>query len=82
MDKIVEYKTIVGAITLSFLGWITQKIASIISGKIKKIDTIESFRQDYDNSEKQHIVYRTELKEDIKEIKEKIDTIFSTLIKK
>jgi hypothetical protein len=70
----IETKTLVTALIISLFGWILSKLYSFFDIKIKRIDSIEQLKKDFD-------LFKQEYKEDNKELKEKIDTIFEKLIK-
>jgi hypothetical protein len=74
VKELIELKTFVTALLLSFFGWFLSKVYSYFDVKIKRIDSIEELKKDFE-------VFKTEYKEDNKEIKEKIDTIFEKLMK-
>jgi hypothetical protein len=74
MKELLDVKTFVTALLLSFFGWLLSKIYSFFDIKIKRIDSIEELKKEFEN-------FKIEYKEDNKEIKEKIDTIFEKLIK-
>ena len=74
MKELLDVKTFVTALLLSFFGWLLSKIYSFFDIKIKRIDSIEELKKEFEN-------FKIEVKEDNKEIKEKIDTIFEKLIK-
>jgi hypothetical protein len=70
----IETKTLVTALIISLFGWILSKLYSFFDIKIKRIDSIEQLKKDFE-------LFKIEYKEDNKELKEKIDTIFEKLIK-
>jgi hypothetical protein len=70
----IETKTLVTALIISFFGWLLSKVYSFFDIKIKRIDSIEQLKKDFE-------LFKQEYKEDNKELKEKIDTIFEKLIK-
>jgi F0F1-type ATP synthase membrane subunit b/b' len=74
IEKLIDLKTFITAILLSFFGWFLSKVYSYFDIKIKRIDSIEELKKNFDN-------FKEEYKEDNKELKDKIDTIFKTLIK-
>ena len=74
MKELLDVKTFVTALLLSFFGWLLSKIYSFFDIKMKRIDSIEELKKEFEN-------FKIEYKEDNKEIKEKIDTIFEKLIK-
>jgi hypothetical protein len=74
MKELLDVRTFVTALLLSFFGWLLSKIYSFFDIKIKRIDSIEELKKEFEN-------FKIEVKEDNKEIKEKIDTIFEKLIK-
>jgi hypothetical protein len=74
MKEVLDVRTFVTALLLSFFGWLLSKIYSFFDIKIKRIDSIEELKKEFEN-------FKIEYKEDNKEIKEKIDTIFEKLIK-
>ena len=73
-EKLIDLKTFITAILLSFFGWFLSKVYAYFDIKIKRIDSIEELKKNFDN-------FKEEYKEDNKELKDKIDTIFKTLIK-
>jgi hypothetical protein len=75
MKELIDFKTFITATLLSFFGWFLSKVYSYFDVKIKRIDSIEELKKDFDN-------FKTEYKEDNKELKDKIDTIFEKLINK
>jgi hypothetical protein len=74
LKDLIETKTLVTALIISFFGWLLSKIYSFFDIKIKRIDSIEQLKKDFE-------LFKQEYKEDNKELKEKIDTIFEKLIK-
>ena len=73
LKDLIDIKTMITALVLSFFGWFLTKIYSYFDIKIKRIDSIEELKKDFEN-------FKLEYKEDNKELKEKIDTIFNRLI--
>jgi hypothetical protein len=74
MKDLIEIKTLITALVISFFGWVLSKVYSFFDIKIKRIDSIEQLKKDFE-------LFKIEYKEDNKELKEKIDTIFEKLIK-
>ena len=74
MDKILEYKTIISAVIISFILWIFNKVYSFFDSKIKRIDSIEELKKDFEN-------FKDEQRSDIMDLKTKIDKIHDKLIK-
>ena len=74
LKELIDIKTMITALILSFFGWVLTKLYAFFDLKIKRIDSIEELKKDFDN-------FKTEYKEDNKELKEKIDTIFEKLMK-
>ena len=74
LKELIDIKTMVTALILSFFGWVLTKLYAFFDLKIKRIDSIEELKKDFEN-------FKIEYKEDNKELKEKIDTIFEKLMK-
>ena len=74
MDKIIEFKTIVTAFIISFIGWLFSKFYSYFDVKIRRIDSIEELKKDFS-------LFKEEYKENHKEIKEDINKLFDKLLK-
>ncbi len=74
MKDLIEIKTLITALVISFFGWVLSKVYSFFDIKIKRIDYIEELKREFEN-------FKQEVKEDNKEIKEKIDVLFEKLIK-
>lgn len=74
MDKLMETKTVITAFFISIVGWLISKLYNFFDIKIKRIDSIEELKKDFDN-------FKVEQKEDILELKSKIDNIHDKLMK-
>ena len=74
LKELIDIKTMVTALILSFFGWVLTKLYAFFDLKIKRIDSIEELKKDFEN-------FKIEYKDDNKELKEKIDTIFEKLMK-
>lgn len=74
MDKIFELGTIATSFVISFVGWVFLKAYSYFDVKIKRIDSIEELKKDFED-------FKVEQREDIFELKKKIDKIYDKLIK-
>jgi F0F1-type ATP synthase membrane subunit b/b' len=74
MKELIDFKTFITATLISFFAWFLSKVYGYFDVKIKRIDSIEELKKEFEN-------FKIEYKEDNKELKEKIDTIFDKLIK-
>ena len=59
----IETKTLVTALIISLFGWILSKLYSFFDIKIKRIDSIEQLKKDFE-------LFKIEYIEDNKELKE------------
>jgi hypothetical protein len=73
MERLIEIRTLISALLISFFGWLLGKVYAYFDIKLKRIDSIEELKKEvYD--------FKQEYKEDNKEIKGKIDMIFEKLM--
>ncbi len=74
INNLLDFKTFITASVISFVAWLFAKFYSFFDSKIKRIDSIEELKKEFNS-------FKEEYKEDNDELKNKIEKIYEKLMK-